>query len=111
MERPNERIMTVIGVMVLVILVTTGLLFFVSFLNIGPSIRNIITPAATGSCNISGCSGELCVDSKQGGLASICIYRNGFACYKKATCEKQPNGKCGWTSTPELLNCLKSNQD
>ncbi|CAN5707838.1 hypothetical protein BH11PAT2_BH11PAT2_06310 [soil metagenome] len=62
-------------------------------------------PVATKRCYIGGCSSELCSDSP--GAISSCIYRSEYACYKTATCERQPSGKCGWTQTTQLLTCLQ----
>jgi len=58
----------------------------------------------TKSCFAAGCSGELC--SEDPNLASPCIFREEFACYQNATCERQADGQCGWTSTPDLDACL-----
>lgn len=63
-------------------------------------------PIASGGCFAGGCSGEICTDQKD--IASICIYKEEFACYKAAVCERQSGGQCGWTMTPELASCLKS---
>lgn len=57
------------------------------------------------ACRVAGCSGELCVGPDGRGM-SICIWRPEFACYRGATCEPQPDGRCGWTPTPELTMCL-----
>jgi eight-cysteine-cluster-containing protein len=54
-------------------------------------------------CVVGGCSGQLCSDEP---LASDCEWREEYACYRDATCERQPDGVCGWTPTPELLECL-----
>lgn len=61
-------------------------------------------------CVIGGCNGELCLDKEANdkGVASICLYKPEFACYKSAKCEKQANGKCGWTQTSELKACLSN---
>lgn len=56
------------------------------------------------SCYIGGCSGQIC--SEREGVASTCEYKEEYACYKAATCERQSNGQCGWTQTPELQACL-----
>ena len=56
-------------------------------------------------CRIGGCSGELCIGPDDGGI-SICVWREEFACYDGATCERQADGACGWTMTPELTACL-----
>lgn len=60
------------------------------------------------SCVVGGCSGEVCGDAADGPAMSNCIYRAEFACYKTARCERQPDGKCGWSQTPELQQCLTS---
>ncbi len=56
-------------------------------------------------CRVSGCSGELCVGPDDSGI-SICVWREEYACYRGATCERQADGACGWTMTPELSACL-----
>lgn len=58
-------------------------------------------------CVIGGCSGELCSDAKDGPMMSNCMYVPAYACYKTATCERQADGVCGWTETPELERCLR----
>lgn len=64
-----------------------------------------LTPGQTATtCHIGGCSGEICSDKT--GTVSSCIYRAEFACYKKATCEVQPSGQCGWTPSSELSMCI-----
>ena len=57
-------------------------------------------------CIAGGCSGQLCVDASQQAPISTCEWRPEYACYRTATCERQANGNCGWTSTPELTQCL-----
>ena len=59
------------------------------------------------ACVRSGCGGELCVEPGSE-LASICIARPEHACYANATCERQPDGRCGWTMTRELAACLRN---
>ncbi|MBI3072324.1 MAG: hypothetical protein HYY84_09420 [Deltaproteobacteria bacterium] len=58
-------------------------------------------------CFKGGCSGQLCTD--QAGAISTCEWRDEYACYRTATCERQTSGACGWTSTPELRTCLGTN--
>jgi len=65
--------------------------------------------AITGSgCKIGGCNGEICQEKSSEPIASICVIQTGSPCYRMATCEKQNNGKCGWTQTTEVINCLKN---
>lgn len=61
-----------------------------------------------GKCYVGGCSAQLCSDAPD--MASTCEYTAAYACYKTATCERQQNGQCGWTSTTELRACLATNQ-
>lgn len=60
----------------------------------------------TEECMIGGCNSELCSEASEDLKASICLYEPKFECYNTATCEKQINGKCGWTQTEELTRCL-----
>lgn len=59
-------------------------------------------------CLIGGCGGELCGEAGNDPLVSICMLTPQQACYKTTRCEKQSNGKCGWTETAELKACLQS---
>ena len=59
------------------------------------------------ACYVGGCSGQICSD--QEGVISTCEWREEYACYQSATCERQPDGQCGWTPTPELEACLAEN--
>jgi hypothetical protein len=66
------------------------------------------TPAApsAGGCVIGGCSSQLCVEAGDETM-STCEYTSAYGCYKKySTCERQNNGKCGWTPTPALQQCI-----
>jgi len=64
------------------------------------------TSATYGKCFVGGCSGQICSD--QEGAMSTCEYREEYACYKNAKCERQGNGQCGWTQTGELSACISS---
>jgi hypothetical protein len=58
-----------------------------------------------GGCVPSGCSGTLCVaEGKE--VMSTCEYKNEYACYAKAKCEKQASGECGWSKSAELDACI-----
>lgn len=60
----------------------------------------------TKRCFVGGCSSELCSESNE--MVSTCIWKEEFACYQNATCERQSTGKCGWTKTPELNACINA---
>jgi eight-cysteine-cluster-containing protein len=59
------------------------------------------------TCYVGGCSGQVCSD--QDGVITTCEWREEYACYQSATCERQPDGQCGWTPTAELEACLAPN--
>jgi hypothetical protein len=74
------------------------------------SITYIVTYQKTltgGPCYVGGCSGHICSDEKD--VASTCEYKEEYACYKTAKCERQTSGQCGWTQTPTLQACLSAN--
>ncbi len=54
-------------------------------------------------CMRTGCSGQVCADEE---VITTCEFRPEFECYRKAKCERQANGECGFTKTPELTSCL-----
>jgi hypothetical protein len=59
-------------------------------------------PVASG-CRPTGCSGQVCADED---VITTCEFRPEYACYRDATCERQADGRCGWTMTTELRSCL-----
>jgi len=66
--------------------------------------RLTVEEPAAGECFVGGCSGQVCSD--QDGVITTCEWRDEYACYQTATCERQATGECGWTPTPELETCL-----
>lgn len=64
-------------------------------------------PAQSEGCFVGGCSSQICSD--QEGVISTCEFRPEYACYQQASCERQTDGACGWTQTPELTTCLANN--
>lgn len=79
--------------------VPSGELFVESVTNPEPK------PVVKDGCFVGGCSGQICSENE--GAMSTCEYRPEYACYKNATCERQVNGKCGWTQTSSLSACLQ----
>lgn len=66
-------------------------------------------PSSTGNdagCKVGGCSGQLCLDAAGEEMASTCEWKDEYSCYKQAKCEKQSDGKCGWTKTAVFKQCL-----
>lgn len=56
-------------------------------------------------CKPAGCSGQICTDKE--GLVTTCEWREEYACYASAVCERGSDGTCGWRETVELTNCLE----
>lgn len=54
-------------------------------------------------CRRTGCSGQLCALSP---VDTTCEWQPEYACYQTASCKRQADAQCGWTETPELLECL-----
>ena len=73
-------------------------------LNIAPIEPDESISLEKGGCYIGGCSSQICSDNKE--IVSTCEWRESYACYAQATCERQSNGVCGWIETPELSQCL-----
>ena len=69
------------------------------------------TDETVSSCNIGGCSGQVCSDRPPEDIVTTCEWREEYACYREATCERQADGECGWTETPELQECLATAGD
>ncbi len=76
--------------------------------SVPPSTPPPSVPPISDGCLKGGCSGQLCTDSPD--MVSTCEWREEYACYKDALCERQPSGKCGWTPTPALTQCLNTAQ-
>ncbi len=55
-------------------------------------------------CMKTGCSSQICSDQE---VVTTCEYRAEYECYKRAACERQRNGECGFTMTRELEACLR----
>ncbi|MFA6511883.1 MAG: hypothetical protein WCV86_02030 [Patescibacteria group bacterium] len=64
-----------------------------------------ITETTLAPCIKTGCSGQVCSDEE---IITDCVYKQEYACYQDATCERQPSGECGWTLTPNLIQCLEA---
>ncbi|HTM23506.1 MAG TPA: hypothetical protein VL172_23445 [Kofleriaceae bacterium] len=62
-------------------------------------------PPAAGDCAKSGCSGTLCVEPGKE-MVTTCEWKEEYACYQDAACERQSDGSCGWTRSDALDSCL-----
>jgi hypothetical protein len=66
-------------------------------------VRNGSATSSMKPCIKTGCSMEICAEET---MMSTCEYRPEYECYKRAACERQANGNCGFTKTAELTSCL-----
>ena len=69
----------------------------------GGALPVCIKDAAQGACVKTGCSGHVCADRD---MFTTCEMRPEYGCYRAAKCERQADGKCGFTQSKELQACL-----
>ncbi len=88
----------------ILITILSAFLFFPSSLQaqINKKIDTLRNPSRT-PCIITGCSGQICADRE---VSTTCEVKPEYACYQQARCERQADGQCGWTQTPEFQKCL-----
>lgn len=94
--------------MVTVIIITSAPAFTKPSKQFIPVTTQSTAKTANG-CVITGCSGEICAEEgvvAKEEVATDCMFQPDFTCYKNARCERQTDGKCGWTQTKELVQCL-----
>lgn len=60
-------------------------------------------PPPAGACMKTGCGGTVCADRE---VVTTCEFKPEDVCYRDAICERQADGACGFTQTPELTACL-----
>ena len=60
-------------------------------------------PVAGRPCIKTGCGGQVCSEEE---VITTCEWRPEHECYRRARCERQANGECGFTQTRELTTCL-----
>jgi hypothetical protein len=63
------------------------------------------SPIVMHPCHVGGCSSQIC--SEEEGVVTTCEWRAEYACYQSARCEPQGDGECGWTPSPELVQCIE----
>ena len=62
-------------------------------------------PAPTKPCVRGGCSGEICIEEGDDG-ATACMFLDEYSCFGITKCERQKDGRCDFTRTPELEQCI-----
>jgi len=72
-------------------------------INVRFDLENWPATPALGQCKPTGCSGQVCSDED---VVTTCEFKPEYACYQNAKCERQSDGKCGWTPSEELVACL-----
>ncbi len=74
----------------------------------GRTFVNDTEQIVASGCQVGGCSAQLCGEVGED-LVSDCMYRPEYACYQDhSSCERQPDGKCGWTPNAALSTCIAS---
>jgi hypothetical protein len=61
---------------------------------------------ASGGCVIGGCAGERCDPPEFPQMATACVQKPEWDCYKEAQCGRNEQNQCDWVMTPELEKCL-----
>ncbi len=84
-----------------------GFQYFADDCGCGCEVSAPVEPYTGAGCERTGCSGQVCAEAGSG-LMTTCEWKEQYACYATARCEKQDTGKCGWTTTNELEACLES---
>jgi hypothetical protein len=57
---------------------------------------------------VTGCSNHVCADEP---TPTTCEWRDEYACYRRASCERRRDGACGFTMTDELARCIRCARD
>jgi hypothetical protein len=65
-----------------------------------------LVPLAARACVVTGCRNELCSDAAH---SSPCEASPSDACFNTASCERQADGRCGFTMTTALSTCILLN--
>lgn len=106
MSPTTQKVLT--GVVVAAVLGAMGLAIYKARNN-ADRIGSAPLPSVSGGCYIGGCSGQICSGEKD--AISTCEYKPEYSCYYGAVCERQADGECGWTETPDLTACLGADYD
>lgn len=57
-------------------------------------------------CVVGGCSGQRCGEEGEE-LITTCEWHASYACFREAICERQDDGRCGWTMTEAAEACFE----
>ncbi len=69
---------------------------------------NACASAEKPTCKVGGCSNQICESTLNEPTITDCQMREEYSCYNAAKCEVQKDGKCGWTISKELTQCLNT---
>lgn len=65
------------------------------------------SPSLNQDCKVTGCNSEICAEAdKADDIITDCQWKEEYACYKNARCERQSDGTCAWTKDEALTKCL-----
>lgn len=75
--------------------------------DVSPFNETPVTTNVGPGCAVGGCSSQICGEAgEMDDVVTTCEYREEYACYQSARCEKQSTGSCGWTETEEYSQCM-----
>jgi eight-cysteine-cluster-containing protein len=104
MKISNRQVIIFVGVGILML--TFGFVV-IAMKKTNTTKNQINTNRVIVGCEVAGCSGQLCVEAKNRDIMTTCEWKEEYACYKKAKCERQTDGKCGFTKGPEFRECIE----
>jgi eight-cysteine-cluster-containing protein len=58
-------------------------------------------------CVRDGCSRTICRGEEEEPMMTTCEWREVYSCYRTARCERQSNGRCGFTQTSQSSACFR----
>lgn len=94
------------GVLSIIFLFIVGVVMIYNILAVYKNTAPL-NPHNLNNCVVSGCSSHICAEEK---MITTCEFRPEYACYRKAQCARQTDGRCGWTRTAQLNRCLNNTQ-
>lgn len=81
---------------------------FMEVITLPPLYEDTTPPQRSGECVPAGCSSQLCVPKEEApNIVTTCEWTPLYGCYQKSVCERQEDGQCGWTETPDFTACVE----
>lgn len=104
-KMPYKSKSALMAAVLIIFLIPLALLY--PFNQPNPTLLDL-APLQPVTCHITGCANQLCLDQPIDTPTATCNPDPSYQCLNHAVCELQKSGHCGWTQTPEYLNCLSN---